>query len=190
VIRPPAPDELERLQQIERAAGQAFVAVGMPEIAADDPLPVAVLEGYRAAGRAWVITCGGVAGYVLVDVLDRPGPPDGTGRDGGPAAHVEQVSVDPAFARRGLGARLIDHVADTARRDGMAALTLTTFRDVPWNGPYYERLGFRPLGDHELGPGLRGRRDLEAAHGLDPAHRVCMRRDLRRSSAETGTLDV
>jgi hypothetical protein len=34
-----------------------------------------------------------------------------------------------------------------AQRHGLAALTLTTFTDVPWNMPYYERLGFRHLCD-------------------------------------------
>ena len=43
---------------IERAAGRLFIEVGMPEIAADEPLPLAVLEGYRAAGRAWVVAVG------------------------------------------------------------------------------------------------------------------------------------
>ncbi|HEX6420178.1 MAG TPA: GNAT family N-acetyltransferase [Acidimicrobiales bacterium] len=160
----------------------------MPDIAAHEPPPADVLDAYRAAGRAWVVTAnagragapvGEIAGYVLVDVLDAPG--------GGPGGslHVEQVSVDPAFARRGLGRRLIDHAAADARRRGFAALTLTTFRDVPWNAPYYERLGFRPLAEHELGPDLRRILDSESAHGLDPAQRVCMRRDLAGSRAQS-----
>jgi GNAT superfamily N-acetyltransferase len=217
VVRAPRPDELERLRDIERAAGRAFVDVGMPDIAADEPPSAAVLDRYRRAGWAWVVAVapaagdgraggrgsgrgeagggdsgGGEAGgrqpggaeadnrdadgvpaaYVIADVLDRPGPGSGG------AAHVEQVSVDPAFAGRGWGRRLLDHVADHARRQGLAAVTLTTFRDVPWNAPYYERCGFRALSEDELGPDLRRLRAAEAAHGLDPALRVCMRRDL------------
>jgi GNAT superfamily N-acetyltransferase len=161
----------------------------MPDIAADEPPPVATLEAYRAAGRAWVVTVddaragGEVAGYVLVDVLDRPSAAPGSGG----SAHIEQVSVDPAFARRGLGRRLIDHVASEARRWGLEALTLTTFRDVPWNAPYYERCGFRALAEDELGPDLRRVRDGETAHGLDPASRVCMRRDLGDPELSAGT---
>ena len=169
MIRPPRADELERLREIERAAGRAFIDVGMPEIAADEPPTVEALDRYRQAGRAWVVTPDDgpdiPAGYVLVDVVDG-------------AAHVEQVSVDPSFGRQGLGRRLLEHVADGARAEGLAAVTLTTFRDVPWNGPYYERCGFRPLADDEVGPGLRALRAAETAHGLDPASRVCMRRDL------------
>ena len=87
-----------------------------------------------------------------------------------------QVSVDPGHAHRRLGARLIDHVAAEARRRGLAHVTLTTFRDVPWNAPYYERCGFRTLDEAELGAGLRRVRAAEAVLGLDPALRVCMHR--------------
>jgi hypothetical protein len=62
--------------------------------------------------------------------------------------------------------------------EGMPALTLTTFTEVPWNAPYYRRCGFRCLEEAELTPGLRELRDHEAALGLDRWPRVCMRRDL------------
>jgi ribosomal protein S18 acetylase RimI-like enzyme len=142
----------------------------MPEIAAAEPMTVEAMEAYRRAGRAWVLLADGTSGaipvaYALVDVVDG-------------AAHIEQISVDPAFARQGLGRRLIDHAAAEARREARTAVTLTTFRDVPWNAPYYARCGFRVLAEPELGPELRAKRDEEAAYGLDPALRVCMRRDL------------
>jgi hypothetical protein len=57
-------------------------------------------------------------------------------------------------------------------------VTLTTFSDVAWNRPLYEHLGFRAMREHEIGPELRALRDTEAAHGLDPTTRVCMRFDL------------
>ncbi len=96
------------------------------------------------------------------------------------SAHVEQVSVHSDYARRGLGAALLDHTATWAQRHGLAALTLTTFTDVPWNAPYYERLGFRHLCDTELTPGLRAVRAREAERGLDAWPRTTMRRDITR----------
>jgi GNAT superfamily N-acetyltransferase len=142
----------------------------MPKIAAAEPMVVEVLDAYRVAGRAWVLVpeddpSGAPVAYTVLEEFDG-------------AAHVEQLSVDPAFARRGLGRQLLDHVAFEARVAGRTAVTLTTFRDVPWNAPYYERCGFRTLAEPELGPELRAKRDAETAHGLDPALRVCMRRDL------------
>jgi GNAT superfamily N-acetyltransferase len=123
----------------------------MPEIAADDPGSPEELEAHRAAGLAWVAADGGgpVAYLVAAEV------------DG--CLHVEQVSVHPAHAGRGIGAALIDHVAGLARADGRPALTLTTFRDIPWNAPYYARLGFAELPEPEWGPQLQALVAHEAA---------------------------
>ena len=73
-------------------------------------------------------------------------------------------------------AALIDHVAAWAADHGLRAVTLTTFRHVPGNAPYYGRLGVEVLTD--IGLELAARVDEETAHGLDPALRVCMRRPL------------
>jgi hypothetical protein len=58
-------------------------------------------------------------------------------------------------------------------------MTLTTFADVPWNAPYYERCGFRVMAADEITPGLAAIRAAEAAAGLDRWPRVCMIRRLR-----------
>ena len=164
-IRPPRADELEALRAIERDAGRAFAAIGMEEIARDEPPPVAELEAFRAAGRAWVAVDerDRPVAYLLSSVLDG-------------CAHVDQVSVAPSHARRGLGAALIDHLAATAR----TALTLTTFRDVPWNGPYYERLGFTVVEPADQGLQLAALVRREAARIPGDAPRVAMRRPIRR----------
>jgi GNAT superfamily N-acetyltransferase len=94
--------------------------------------------------------------------------------DGG--LHVEQVSVHPRAARRGLGRLLIDHAAGVAAAEGLAALTLTTFTEVPWNAPYYARLGFAVVPEPDWTPGVRDVVAREAAHGLDRWPRVVMRR--------------
>ncbi|MEW2805848.1 GNAT family N-acetyltransferase [Streptomyces massasporeus] len=165
--------ELPALQDVERAAGAPFRELGMPEIADDEPPALDVLERYRRAGRCWVAVDEGGEG----DEGDRPAayllaePVDG-------ALHIEQVSVHPRAARRGVGRALLAHAADRAREEGLTALTLTTFTDVPWNAPYYARLGFRPLPEGDLTPGLRAIRATEAAHGLDRWPRVCMRAPL------------
>ncbi len=130
---------------------------------ADDELPSAAhLRVFVDDGRAWVAERDGtVAAYLTAAVVDGCG-------------HVEQVSVDPAFAGLRIGAALVERAAEWSG----GALTLTTFRDVPWNGPYYERLGFRWLDDGEIGPELRALREAEAALGLDRWPRGCMRRDV------------
>ncbi|MEU1319034.1 GNAT family N-acetyltransferase [Streptomyces tibetensis] len=162
--------ELPALQAIERAAGSPFRELGMPEIADDEPPALDVLERYRRAGRCWIAVDEGDEGdlpaaYLLAEPVDG-------------ALHIEQVSVHPRAARRGVGRALLAHAADRAREEGLTALTLTTFTDVPWNAPYYARLGFWPLPEADLTPGLRAIRAEEAAHGLDRWPRVCMRAPL------------
>jgi GNAT superfamily N-acetyltransferase len=165
-IRAAAPRDLPVLQAIERAAGIAFRDVGMEEIAADEPLGLDELARYQQDGRAWVAVehADRPVGYLIADPVDG-------------SLHVEQVSVHPGSARRGVGRRLIEHLAAQAT-GAVDALTLTTFADVPWNEPYYRRCGFRTLGENELTSGLVAIRRREAAHGLDRWPRVCMRREL------------
>jgi GNAT superfamily N-acetyltransferase len=159
-IRPARHTDVERMRDIERAAGELFRPLGMDAVADDDPGSPEHLRACADDGRAWVAEHDGtVAGYLLAAVVDGEG-------------HVEQVSVDPAFAGRRIGAALVERAARWAR----GPLTLTTFRDVAWNGPYYARLGFRWLADDEIGPELRAVREAEAAHGLDRWPRGCMRR--------------
>jgi predicted N-acetyltransferase YhbS len=87
--------------------------------------------------------------------------------------------VHPAHARRGLGRWLIDYVSGWARADGELALTLTTFADVPWNGPYYARLGFSVVAAEALTDELRAELAHDAANGIPMQHRIAMCKPLR-----------
>lgn len=160
--------ELELLRDIELAAGEYFRDHGMPEVADHEPPTVEVLAEFRRAGRIWVTVDPDdrPVGYLLTDRVDDN-------------LHVEQVSVHPGHARRGIGRALIEYVASRAAAEGVPAVTLTTFAEVPWNGPYYRRCGFRTLAEPEWGPELRAIRAREAALGLDQWPRVAMVRDLR-----------
>jgi GNAT superfamily N-acetyltransferase len=160
-IRAPHPTELERLREIDRETGPAFAAIGMREVADHDPPPVAELEGYRAAGRA----------LVAVDERDEPVAYLIWSTVGGDA-FVEQVSVAPSHARRGIGAALIDHLGHLT---GLP-VALTTFRDVPWNAPYYSRLGFGVIEPGDQGPDLAALIAREAVRIPGDAPRVAMRR--------------
>ena len=74
---------------------------------------------------------------------------------------------------------MIGYVAEQAREKGYTSLTLTTFRDVPWNAPLYARLGFEMLADETLSPELREKRAEEVAHGQTYERRCAMRLMLR-----------
>jgi GNAT superfamily N-acetyltransferase len=162
-VRAVQAEEIERLRDIERAAGALFRTVGMDAIAEHEPMSVAELDTYRAGGRAWVVADDDdtPVAYAIADVVDGNG-------------HVEQLSTHPDHAGRRLGAALIDHIVAWASDAGLPAVTLTTFRDVPWNAAYYLRCGFTVLDDADVGPELRALVTEEASYGLDPTLRVCM----------------
>ncbi|MER6514459.1 GNAT family N-acetyltransferase [Nonomuraea sp. NPDC001636] len=90
--------------------------------------------------------------------------------------HLDQLAVHPDHMRQGIGGRLVEAVADHARAVGAPAVTLTTFRDVPWNAPWYERHGFAVLPEAEWGPELRALVEHERELGIEVAPRVVMRR--------------
>lgn len=162
-VRLARPDEIPFLQDVETRAGTRFAGIGMTAVA-DDPPPPA--EFYRAAigdGLAWVAP----------DPDDLPvGYLVGAIVDGG--LHVHQVSVVPEAAGQGVGAALIDRAVAEARSRKLAALTLTTFCEVPWNAPYYARLGFTRLPGDGVGPGMAAILDGERRRWPDAWPRTAM----------------
>lgn len=158
--------DIPDLREIERDAGEPFARLGMTEIAEDEPPSPETLQSYVRAGRAWVIDdIDRPVAYLVADIVDGN-------------AHIDQVSVRPEQRGRRLGKQLIDHLVGWARERGLPAVTLTTFTEVPWNGPYYARLGFRTVPPEEQTPGLRAVCAAEAAHGLQRWPRTCMRAEV------------
>ena len=145
--------------------------VELPEEA--DAGSVDWFERAQQRGHLWVAAGGGDApvAFALFEELE-----------GG--LHLEEIDVHPDHARQGLGARLLDAAAAWAREIGHREVTLTTYREVPWNAPYYERLGFRVVPETDWTPALRARVADEARRGLDPALRVVMSRAIGAPEGE------
>ena len=124
-----------------------------------------VLEKAQRDGHLWVVLVDDApVGFAHVEVIETH------------TAHLEEIDVCPQYGRRGLGTRLVMHVCEWATAAGYQSVSLTTFRDLPWNMPFYVRLGFKVIPDSELTPALRGVIDDERRRGLDSSCRVVMRR--------------
>jgi len=146
-IRPVRADELALLPAVEAAADAlfgpfdrgAFPGPGSPE----------------EFGAALVVLVAGEppVGLCRIDAV----------RDG---AHLEQLSVDPGHGRRGIGRALLRAGIGWAEARRYPELTLTTYRDVPWNGPFYASEGFVEVGWAD---------DWLVAHGLAPEEPVMAR---------------
>src|SRR4029450_3952053 len=168
-IRLARPDELPRLREIEDRAGAMFSGLDLIEEALDVSFPLEELITLVGLRQVWV----------ACDIHDVPvGMVIASVRDG--AAHIEEMDVLPARGRRGLGTLLLNQVCLWAQAQGHPAVTLSTFRGVPWNGPFYRKNGFRALQPSEWTSGMRAIRENETQHGLRAEARVFMRRELER----------
>ena len=124
-----------------------------------------VLEKAQRDGHLWVALADDApVGFAHVEVLEPK------------VAHLEEIDVHPEHGRRGVGTKLVMHVCGWAAAAGYEAVSLSTFRDVPWNMPFYARLGFTVVPDSALSSALRAVVDDERRRGLDPSRRVIMQR--------------
>jgi GNAT superfamily N-acetyltransferase len=166
-VRQADPAEYEALGEIEVAAGVRFAVIGFD---LDAPTPVA-LSG-RAPAAVFVAGRPPV-GFAWVEMLDGH-------------AHLEEVAVLPEHGRAGLGRALVEAAVSWAAASGFSSLTLATFRDVPWNGPFYASCGFDVLPRRRWTPGLRRIRRRERRLGLDElGARVVMSRSTGGPSGST-----
>lgn len=95
------------------------------------------------------------------------------------AAYLDQLSVRRRAMRKGLGRRLLRAAVEWARAGGHGVLTLTTYRHLAWNAPFYAKEGFRPLAEDELTPGIAHHLEEQRRWLPLPHQRVAMAARLR-----------
>ena len=157
-IREARPDEFAELRTIEFAADRLFESVGIGPFTNDDA------EDHLSRAALVLVVGEPPMGFVCVELVDAH-------------PHIWQLSVHPDHARQGLGRLLVQAAVAWAVSEGFDAITLTTYRDVPWNAPFYESLGFETM--DELTPELCAIRAHERAIGDDDfGPRIAMRRPL------------
>jgi len=167
-IRPAVPGDGLLLTALEHSAGELFRSI--PDLAwiadSGDRSPAKYRE-LIAAGASWVALdgVGAAIGFLCAEPI-------------GEALHIWEIGVVLDRQRQGVGRALIAHAVAHARALGLSAVTLTTFRAVPWNAPAYGRAGFVSLSDADLDPRLAALLDAEEAAGLPRATRCAMLRVL------------
>jgi GNAT superfamily N-acetyltransferase len=165
------PEHLTVFPYIEQRAASLFREWGVPDSVIENTTSLEEFQAAQTAGLLWVALSPQLqpVGFALVE------------REG-TWLHLEEIDVHPLHGRRGIGAALVETVCAWARDCGYTQITLTTYRDIPWNGPFYARLGFEILGVDELTPELRERVKDEAARGWGMHPRVVMRKTLDSST--------
>jgi GNAT superfamily N-acetyltransferase len=125
--------------------------------------PIDVHAAAWARGSLWVAVDAADAplGFLLAEPVEK-------------WLHLLELDVHPGAQGRGLGAALIDAAAAAAPGFGCDRLSLTTFIDIPWNAPWYRRLGFGEIAAADQPDWLAGILVSETETGLDPANRCAM----------------
>lgn len=175
VIRSARPEDIPALSPIELAAAKLLKEHAPDSVLAETTDERTFLDA-AAAGMLWVAAAGSTpVGFALVRMLAADLP------------HLEEIDVHPAHGRRGLGTLLVRAVCDWAEASGHAALTLTTFRAVPWNFPFYARMGFAEVPRAHLRPELAALVIGEERRGLAAETRAVMAYQCRALARKAGS---
>lgn len=151
---------------IEQKAARRIESLGLADIVGGEPSNIEFIDAVARCGSVFVAAhADGPVGFALAGFLDR-------------AVHLYELAVLEEHGRRGLGRALVERVGQFASTEGRSSITLSTFREIAWNGPFYERLGFRYLARQEWTPALHILRLREVAEGLPIESRGFMRKDL------------
>ncbi len=175
------------LADIERAAAQQFLPyLDWLEISGDllkGLTNMGFLLKAQADGRLWVATLldsakasakksaiSPVVGFVVVKHLLE-------------SCFIVELDVHLDYGRLGIGSALVNACCQGAQQRGFSQVLLTTFRKVPWNIPFYQRLGFEVLPEQSWAPEIKAIVEYETRYGFAPEKRAVMRRYLLRQEA-------
>jgi GNAT superfamily N-acetyltransferase len=148
------------LPRVELSAAQVFRAIaGLGWLADTATMTVERHQQLIALSTCWVV----------VDADDQPQGFLSAERQGD-ALHIHEVSVAQSIQGQGWGRQLLENAMAYAYANVLRAVTLTTFKHVPWNAPFYTRLGFKPEVDLRLAGILAD----EYAHGFEPGSRCAL----------------
>lgn len=162
-------EELILLANIERSAAILFRDTPYSFLVSAEPLPLEFVQQRFQLGQVWVAVeqDDTVVGYTITCEVDD-------------TLYLQQIDVDPSHGQRGIGSGLVSTVCSWANLQGYRVVSLSTFRDIPWNALFYAKLGFRPLDESELTPGFQQLRLKESEVGLPISERVIMYCELQQ----------
>ena len=166
-ISPALREDIDALISIDLAAGQLFAPTGLlPGDALQDHVPPAVFEQAIDAGDIYKAhdALGTPVGFLLVSHR-------------GGTLYLDQISVHPDHGRQGLGTDMMQHLFQLARQRKLKQVTLSTFRDVPWNAPFYKKLGFREIPRKDMADWMLALEHIQA-QSLDVSQRCFMVRKI------------
>ena len=169
-IRPTSHGDIPQLVLIELASNELFAPTGLiPPENMNDHISIEWHQDAIEAGMSFVITGPDDTpiGFTLMSLR-------------APDLYLDEIAVHPDHARNGLGSALLEHCLDHAKAARVPSVSLSTFRKVPWNAPFYARFGFKELPPKKWTDWMHEINTIQA-ETLDVTQRCFMRRQLKRS---------
>lgn len=164
-LRPGADEDIAALQRVDLAASRLFDGTGLID-EPDGPVPVPedALRAGITTKLLYVVTSpfGEPVGFALCRVVAHD-------------LYLDQISVDPSHGGRGLGAYMVQAIIEEANDRHLRGVILSTFRDLPWNGPFYAKHGFVELPRSAMKGWMKSLEAIQA-QTMDVSLRCFMRR--------------
>lgn len=163
-IRPARLSDIRLLGEVERSAAQIFRSANLHSLADGPTVDTEFLAAMARSQHLWL----------AVNRNDEP-----IGFVGGENIesnfHLVEISVAQPYQGRGVGKILMGQMIEEVRRMGYKAITLTTYRNLPWNGPWYARMGFNEVRIVDMPPEYWKVWQIETQHGFNMSTRCLMR---------------
>ncbi len=157
-------EDVTSLLDLERSAGESFRALpDLAWIADDDVMSAEAHLQYVMKGTSWVAEADGhIVGFICAEIVERD-------------LHIWLVAVRQELQGKGIGRQLMKTAIEFAHNNMLRFVTLTTFREVRWNEPFYRSLGFETIDTEKMEPRLEKVLQDEIKHGIPVVQRCAMR---------------
>ncbi len=157
-------EKVSLLPDIEHFAGESFRA--LPDLAwiADyDIMSVETHLGYVTKGTSWAAEVDGlIVGFLCAEIIESD-------------LHIWLLAVRQERQGKGIGWQLMNTAIEYAHHNWLRSVTMITFREVPWNEPFYRSLGFEIIDAEKMEPRLEEILQEEIQHGIPGDMRCAMR---------------
>lgn len=137
---------ISQICAISDSATKKFATISALKDLADDLQEPVQVQKWLAQGRIYLaVSSGEPIGFIAAYPIDD-------------AVYIAEVAVIESFQGKGVGGKLVDAAIQWALvrclHDGLksAKVSLTTYADVPWNGVWYRKRGFREVDPVVAGP--------------------------------------
>jgi len=159
------PKDCEHLPDLERAAATLFSDQDLPLSLKQSATSLETLRAAQASQRLWVafLESPQPVGFMLITSINET------------QDYIEELSIHSDYTGKGIGKAFLAHVEIARRTQGVKEMWLTTFEHVPWNGPFYARMGYENMKPEHSPRVVNDALKQQALQGLSNRVTLCKR---------------